>query len=448
MSSYYLILTVSLISFGPLIADEWPHYLGPQHDLTWREDNVLDSFPDEGLPLVWSTKIGAGYGGPSVANDCVFVMDRIAEAAKQKTEGNPNFFRIQIPGIERIQCLDANSGKILWAHSWRCEYTTAIPYANGPRCTPTVDGEWVIALGAEGHLWCLEAATGEVVWSKNFKKMYGLEAPTWGWSAHPLVDGDQVICIVGGEGTAVISYDKKTGTERWRSLSSKEPGYCPPVIEEYRGKRRLLIWHGEQIASLDPDTGNSYWTVPFKATYGMAIAAPRLAGDSLFVMCYNGISVMLNLDPDGHRASVAWRGDFKQGLGGVMNTPFIEDGHVYGCGRRGNFRCVDLATGNRLWSTTAPALKLGDQDKKPTRWANVFVVPHEPSGNSFLINDLGELILAKLSKDGYQELDRTSILKPDQLVGKDQLVWSHPAFANRRIYCRNDCEIRCLSLAR
>ncbi len=425
-------------------AEDWPHYLGPHHDLTWREAGLLEAFPDEGLPVLWSTKIGAGYGGPSVAAGQVFVMDRQANAPDVEVEGNPNFFRVEIPGNERVLCLRESDGKILWTHSWPCTYTTAIPYANGPRCTPTIDDGLIYALGAEGDLWCLEAATGKVRWSKSFQKDYGQKAPEWGWSAHPLVDGDRLITIVGGEGTAVVAFDKQTGEERWRSLTSKQPGYCPPVIHEQGGKRQLFIWHGEAVASLDPETGVPNWTVPYKATYGMAIGAPQLAGDALFIMNFHGKSAMMTIDPNQTSARIAWQGDFKKGLGGVMNTPFIEGGKIYGCGRRGAFRCVDLATGDRLWSTDTPSLKSGQE--RPTGWANVFTVRHPPSGRCFLINDWGELILANLSPEGYEEVDRTQIIVPDQPVGREKLVWSHPAFANQRVYCRNDGEIRCLSL--
>ncbi len=440
-------IVVGLCVVATVWADDWPHYLGPQYDLTWREGDILKRLPEKGLPVVWKTKIGGGYGGPSVANGRVYVMDREAEPSTAKIEGNPNFFRAEHPGNESVHCLRESDGVILWTHTWLCQYTTVTPYANGPRCTPTLDGDRVYVLGAEGHLWCLEAKTGEVEWAKDFRKDYGVETPNWGWSSHPLVDGDQLICVVGGKGSAVVSYDKMTGEERWRALSSKAPGYCPPVIYTHGGKQRLFVWHGEAVACLDPENGKLLWSIAYKATYGMAIGAPQLAGNSLYIMCYHGKSALLQLAPDSSSAKIGWQGNFQLGLGGVMNTPYIEAGYLYGCGRRGAYRCIELATGERRWTTTAPALKLADADKKPSGWANVFTVRHEPSGHRFLFNDLGEMIQSKLTPEGYTELGRTLIIPPDQPVGRDLLVWSHPAFANRRLYCRNDSEIRCLSMA-
>lgn len=430
------------------LADDWDHYLGPEGDLTWRETGIVDSFPEDGLPLVWSTPLGGGYGGPAVAQGRVFVMDRQAETVAAEVEGNPNFFRIQIPGRERLLCLRESDGNVLWTHSWDCTYTTAIPYANGPRCTPTVDGDRVYALGAEGHLWCVDAGSGKVRWAKDFKALYGLTTPTWGWSAHPLVVGDLLISMVGGQGSAVIAYNKFTGEERWRALSAEEIGYCPPMVRQQGGKARLIVWHGEAVAALDPSNGSTYWTVPYKATYGMAIGAPQLEGNALFLMSYQGKSAMIEIAEDGNAARIRWEGDFKRGLGGVMNTPFIEEGFVYGCGRRGTYRCVELATGERRWSTEDFALREGDSSRRTTGWANVFTVRHPPSGQCFLMNDWGELILARVTPSGFEERGRIEIIEPDQPVGRDRLVWSHPAFANRRIYCRNDREIRCLSLAK
>ena len=100
----------------------------------------------------------------------------------------------------------------------------------------------VYALGAEGNLWCLNAQTGEVIWSVDYVKDYGAETPMWGFAAHPLVDGDLLYCVVGGEGSVAVAFNKNTGKEVWRALSAREPGYCPPSIIEHAGARQLLIF--------------------------------------------------------------------------------------------------------------------------------------------------------------------------------------------------------------
>ena len=151
-----------LILSGTLSAADWPQWLGPGRDAVWREDGILEAFPKEGPKLRWRTPLGGGYSGPAVAQGRVFVMDRIAELidpakAKVLHEGPPprneNFLRKLLPGQERLQCLDEVTGRVLWTQQWDCPYTTVATYAIGPRATPTVDGDRVYALGAEGQLF-------------------------------------------------------------------------------------------------------------------------------------------------------------------------------------------------------------------------------------------------------------------------------------------------------
>ena len=118
-----------------------------------------------------------------------------------------------------------------------------------------------------GDLFCLDAASGKVVWSKNFLEDYKAPVPLWGFAAHPLLDGDKLICLVGGKGSVVVAFDKNTGKEKWQCLSFEkrrhEMGYCPPMIFEVGGKRQLIIWHPESVNGLDPETGKVYWSQPF-----------------------------------------------------------------------------------------------------------------------------------------------------------------------------------------
>ena len=180
---------------------------------------------------------------------------------------------MSLPGNERVVCLDERTGDTLWTRDYPSEYTTAYPYAIGPRCTPTIDGDRVYTLGAEGDLKCLRVEDGSVIWSRDFKKDYGVKVPWWGFASHPLVDGERLICVVGGKGTTCVAFDKRTGAELWRALSAQKPGYCPPVICQVGGQRQLVIWHGDAVNGLDPTTGEVFWSVPFQATFAMTIGS-------------------------------------------------------------------------------------------------------------------------------------------------------------------------------
>jgi len=430
-------------------ADDWPQWLGPQRDGVWREDKIVDSFDSDGPPLRWETSIGSGYSGPAVAQGFVYVMDRVDETvdvskAKYLHEGPPpqnhNFVRQLLPGKERVRCLREADGQLVWEHAYSCPYTSVTTYAIGPRVTPTVDGDRVYTLGAEGDLLCLAAQDGRVIWSRDLKEDYQLEIPEWGLAAHPLVDGDRLICVVGGEGTTCVAFDKMTGEERWRALSARQPGYCPPMIHELEGERQLIVWHSDSVNGLDPKTGELFWSEPFEATFAMAVGAPQREGRSLFLMSFNRQSARIDIGADRRSAETVWRGDTKIGVGGVFNTAILRDGHIYACGQSGRYFCVKLDDGERLWSTFEPST-----GRRPAAWANVFTVAHED--RFFHANDLGDLIIAKMDPSGYREVSRAHLIEPTHNIGNRLVVWSHPAFANRSVYLRNDREIRCYSLA-
>ena len=160
-------------------------------------------------------------------------------------------------------------------------------------------------------------------------------------------------------------------------------------------------------------------------------------------MCFNGKSCLINLANDGTSAQIEWEGDRRTGIDGVHNTAQLLDGHAYGCGNGGQYICARLADGQRVWQTFQPS-----SSKRPIAWGNVFTVRLSAYKDRFLlINDHGELISVRMNPIEYKELDRAKLINPTHQVGGRKLVWSHPAFANRKIYLRNDEEIRCYDLA-
>src|SRR5262249_26970162 len=159
---------------------------------------------------------------------------------------------------------------------------------------------------------------------------------------HPLVDGRKLICMVGGEGTVAVAFDKENGKELWRALSAREPGYSPPTLIEAGGKKQLIIWHGESINSLDPETGKPYWSVPLAPVYAMSIRAARQFGEFLFAGGNGGKAVLLKLATDRPDAKVVWRGTKDTGLYPINCTPFLEDGYIFGADQPGQLRGVKI----------------------------------------------------------------------------------------------------------
>jgi len=429
-----LFIATELLAMQLCRADDWPQWLGPRRDSVWRENGILERFPEGGPDVKWRREIAGGYAGPAVAGDRVFVTDYATSEDKTPNADK----RSKISGTERVLCFSADEGKLLWKHEYSCAYE--ISYPAGPRATPTVDDERVYTLGAEGDLHCLSVKDGSVIWSKDFGRDFNAKTPFWGYCGHPLVDGDRLICVVGGEGSVAVAFDKRTGKELWRALSAKEQGYCPPTIIEAGGKRQLLIWHAESINSLDPVTGGVYWSVPLDANWGMAIATPRQDGDRLFVGGIINKSVLLRLGEDEPAAEVAWRGKKRKGIGPVSSPPFLENGLMYGVDRYGELRCVRLSDGEHVWSTYAPTT-----GGRRANSATSFLVKN--GARFFLTNEMGDLIIARLSPNGYDEISRCHMLEPTGVGFGRVVVWSHPAFANRCVYARNDRELVCVSLA-
>jgi outer membrane protein assembly factor BamB len=413
-----LVCCLNLFLISSASADDWPQWGGPQRDLIWRETGIVETLPEGELPRVWSAPLKAGYSGPSVADGRVFVMDRDAEQH-----------------IERVLCFDAETGEQLWAHAYETVYT--ISYPLGPRVTPTVDGDRVYAIGAMGHMFCLNVADGTVIWQKHFPDDFGTELPTWGMAAAPLIDGDQVICLVGGRNALLVSFDKRTGEERWRSLSDKEVGYCPPVIFEYGGERQLIVWHPRAVSAIRPEDGEPLWEVPFSVRSGLTIPTPRKLGSRLFVTSFYNGPLMIDLSPDGRSPEILWRtaeGNNERvndSLHAIMCTPVVTETHIFGVGSYGEFRCLETATGKVVWETR--------EATGQGRWWNAFLVPHED--RVFICNEQGELIIAKLDGEGYHELSRAKLIEPTAPIQRRMTVWSHPAFANKSIFARNDKEL-------
>ena len=234
---------------GALHAEDWPEFRGKGRLGIWHETGVLRTFPADGLNVRWRTPIKAGYAGPAVADGRVFVTDW------EPTSG--------MQGTERALALDEATGDILWTQAWDADYA-GIAWEIGPGATPTVDDDRVYTLGRSGVLSALAVDTGEILWRKDYGEDYKVDRMQWGFdwgfASAPLVDGERLICFVGGPDDArVVAFDKLTGEEIWRALpGGTDLGVAQPIIIEAGGARQLIVWNPEEVASLDPVTGDIY----------------------------------------------------------------------------------------------------------------------------------------------------------------------------------------------
>ncbi|MBS0209905.1 MAG: PQQ-like beta-propeller repeat protein [Planctomycetes bacterium] len=408
-------------------ADDWPQWRGPKRDGVWRETGLVEKFSSDVLPRRWSVPIDAGYSGPTVAQGRVYVTDRVIEPKQ----------------IERVLCLDETSGNLVWKYEYECPYS--IGYKAGPRASVSIDDGRAYALGAMGHLHCFDAATGTIAWQHDLNTEYKIRMPIWGIAASPLVDGPLVIVQIGGEeGACLVAFDKKTGQEVWRALDD-DASYAAPIIIEQAGQRVLVCAAGQHVVGLNPVDGKLLWSYPNPPKkMVITIATPIVDRGRLFVSSFYDGSLMLQLDKNQLAVEKLWQRSGRDekktdALHVMIGTPILLGDYLYGVDSYGELRCLDAKTGDRVWESTAATPK--------SRWSTIHMV--RQGDKLWMFNERGELLIARLSPSGFEEISRAQLIEPtmEQLGQRGGVCWSHPAFANKCVFARNDKELVCASLA-
>ena len=239
------LMSIILLCQGETIAEDWAQWRGKNRSGTWTETGTVETLTPENLKTLWRQPIGAGYSGPTVANGRVYVSGKTDKPEQ----------------VETIYCFDAKSGKPVWDISYPALYT--VGYTAGPRASITVDEGRAYALGAMGMLHCLNADDGEVIWKTDLDTQYNISKskrmPIWGIACSPIIYGDLVIIVAGGDnGAALVAFNKTTGEEVWRSLEDPIQ-YSSPVLTKQDGKDVLVCWTGASVVGLNPLTGVAYW---------------------------------------------------------------------------------------------------------------------------------------------------------------------------------------------
>jgi outer membrane protein assembly factor BamB len=406
VSHWGFVASFFTVTFPVLASDpQWPQWRGPRRDNVWSVGTFPEKCP-ETLAVVWRNSLGGGYGGVAIADNRVFVMDRIKEPRE----------------VERVVSFDLETGKTFWVHEYAVHYG-GLDYGNGPRSTPTVHDGRVYTLGALGHLHCLDATSGQVIWSHACEAEFQATIPTWGLASSPLIDGDRLIVQVGGKDACFMAFDRRTGAVVWKALSDRA-GYSSAVRIEVEGRPQIIAWTAEHITALEPETGKLLWAVPFETTYDVTIADPVFHQGVLLCSQYWQGSVALRLKPDGEPQRL-WDG---KRLRLLMATPLIRDGHAYALDRENGIVCVELKTGKIFWD----GFKVSYDRRNPhaASWWTA-------DGRAMYLNERGELIVSRLSPRKFEEIGRTRVFEGS---------WAHPALTRNRIVVRDDQQILCLAL--
>ena len=268
-------------------ADDWPQWRGPNRDGVWHESGTLAAFPPGGLEVAWRAPVGRGWSSPVVAQGRVYVTD--VQATRPAAR-------------ERVLCLDAATGRPLWSHQYAVSYPDWAfdPNAGGPRATPIIRDGRLYTLGALGHLFCLDAIHGEVLWKRDLARDYQVREFT-GITASPLIEGDRLILYICGKpGACVVGLNKDSGKEQWRALDDSFT-YSSPITIAAGGQRQLIVWTQEAVTSLDPASGRLWWREAVPTSGDQSVSTPVWLGQRLYVA-----GLMFRLERDRPAAAVVW----------------------------------------------------------------------------------------------------------------------------------------------
>jgi outer membrane protein assembly factor BamB len=412
-------LAVALLLATVVRADDWPQWRGPNRDGVWRERGALQPFSPKGLQARWRVPVGPGWSSPVVAKGKVYLTESHLQRPRAE---------------ERVLCFAEANGKLLWAYPYEVHYPDFAftpQQETGPSATPVVAVGKVYALGGNGHVHCLDAHTGRMLWERRLEKDYKIEVLMC--RASPLVDGNLLILFVGGKpGACVLALDKDSGKDVWKALDESVSN-SSPIILTVAGRRQLIVWTGESVTSLDPATGKAYWREPLVTSNNDAIATPVWEKDLLLIG-----GLMFQLDSSKPAAKILWP-DTKAVSRRVLSntsTAALRGGYVYSARSSGEFVCLEARTGKQIWQTSKVTdLKGG---------ASIHITWHEDA--AFLYTDRGELIHARLTPRGYEETGRVTLLQPVFPFGGRKVAWSPPAYANRQVFARSEKELVCVPL--
>ena len=359
--------------------------------------------------LLWTyDEAGVGYSGPAIVGDKLVIMGSNGEK-------------------ESVFTLDVRTGKKGWSTDFAQAYTNN--YGDGPRGTPTIDGDRVYVLSGHGILACLELETGKILWKKSLPKDLGGRLMSgWGFSESPLIDGDKLVCTPGGDQGTVAALDKKTGEVLWRSKEYKDAcSYASLVISNAGGIKQYVVMTGDSTAGVAAEDGQLLWRFDRPSPVA-AVPTPVVQDDLVYVTSgYRTGCHLLKISKadKGLEANEVYA---NKGMENHHGGVILIDGYLYGNSNNGGWKCQNLKTGKFAWENR----KLG---KGCCTCAG---------GRLYLYTEKkGEVVLLEPSPKAWKEHGRFTIPSEAKIRKRDGGIWTHPVVANGRLYLRDQNLIFC-----
>ncbi len=404
------------------VTQDWPCFLGPNHNAISDETKLLKSFPKAGPALVWESTKGQGYSAPAVLRERLILFHRVDDQ-------------------EIVECLHADTGQRFWKFSYPSAYVDRYGYCSGPRLRrPVIDTDRIYTLGAEGKLHCLKLATGQVLWKRDLAAEFKLPQNFFGVGATPLIDGDLLILNVGApNGPCVAGLDKLTGKMLWGAGDKWGPSYASPIPATVHGQHRVFVFAGGEsrpptggLLCIDPSNGHVDFEFPWRSRRHDSVNAssPLIIGDQVFISeCYGTGGALLDIAADGSFKETWTTTD----LGTHFMTAIHKDGFLYGVDGHGPLDaplvCVELKTGKTLWRAEPDwSETVGERASASTPARSSLL---QVDGRCLCLGEYGHLAWLDLNPSGYKELDRTWLFAAEE-------TWTLPALSRGLLYiCQN-----------
>ena len=407
LTSLMAMSSLSNASDGPKSAD-WPQFHGPAHNNTSPETGWRKNWPAEGPPVAWKANIGAGMASFAVAGDRVFTAGN---------DGNNQ---------DTVFCLDLATGKTVWRHDYPCKSAAHIMsiVPGGPCATPCVSNGQVFTISREGDVFCLESATGKVVWRKNLIRDFDGHRPVYGYAGSPLIWQEKLFLDVGGESGSTVCLNPLDGRTIW-AKGRGDAGYATAVVTQIGGKDRLILFKGRELAVMDPQNGETIASYATTTNDFCNCATPFVTAEGNIFISHTGGDGSTGLKFDGASLARIWN---IRDLGLLYNSgvPLGKDLlMVFNDSRRGlnDLRCLNLGTGEPLWQS--------DEIEKGTAILS--------DGHLIVLSTQGDVLLCKPSESGIRMLARAHVL--------DGKCWVLPVLSHHRLLCRSNAgDVVCLDL--
>ncbi|MCY2955052.1 MAG: PQQ-like beta-propeller repeat protein [Planctomycetota bacterium] len=406
MRRYTALLAASVLLLSAAIAsaEDWPAFRGPRGDGISKETGLLDKFPATGLKKLWSDTVGIGYSSPVAVDGKVYLFSTINDK----------------DGLQKdtLKAYDADTGKTLWTASYNNSWTGAYP---GTRCSPLIEGDRIYTYGGAGDLAAWEIASGKSVWQANLLAQTGSKSCEWGQGSNPLIVGNLLYVQCGKGGPVAVAVNKTSGKIVWQSEKGLG-GYTQPVLIDVQGTQQLIIFGGDNLWAMNPETGKTIWKYPWKTQYDVNSATPIYRDGHLFLTSnYNHGCIMLKLSPTS--ATKLWE---NKEVMCRFQGPILE-GNILYANSEGTIKCLSWPDGAVKWANKDFRLDMGGS---VVRVGDKFV----------MLAQNGKLALANGGPDGFKLISQAQLVQ-----GKE--VWSTPLIYKGKLYAKGATDFVCVEFS-